>query len=74
MSENLCVTSGTAYTDIDVLACATAFAELNDCIMVLPGTFNATISKSIRKWNLNFQFGCLKRMILIDFSPIFGII
>ena len=54
MNEKLCVTSGTAYTDIDVLACAIAFAELNNCDVVLPGIFNATISESMRNWNLNW--------------------
>ena len=70
MHKKLCVTSGTAYTDIDVLACAIAFAELNDCDVVLQGAFNATISKSIRKWNLNFrtQFDTYDQFVIVDMS------
>ncbi|MBR1734555.1 MAG: hypothetical protein IJ730_03785 [Alphaproteobacteria bacterium] len=60
VNENLCVTSGTAYTDIDILACAIAFAELNNCIAVLPGIFNATISKSMRKSNCTMRILCCK--------------
>lgn len=70
MHKKLCVTSGTAYTDIDVLACAIAFAELNDCDVVLPGAFNATLSKSIRKWNLNFRtkFEAYDQFVIVDMS------
>ena len=71
MNQNLCVTSGTAYTDIDVLACAIAFAELNDCVAVLPGIFNATISESMRNWNLNFKTEFKKsydQVVIVDMS------
>jgi len=54
MNNKLCVTSGWQYTDIDVLACALAFAELNDCIAFLPGVFNASIPNSVRQWNLSY--------------------
>ena len=51
----LCVTSGSAYTDIDALACAVALAELHNCSAVLPGTFNSTIPHSVRKWDFKFS-------------------
>lgn len=51
----LCVTSGTAYTDIDALACAVAFAELYHCSAVLPGEFNSTVTESVRQWDFTFS-------------------
>lgn len=44
-----CVTSGSAYTDIDTLACAIAYGELKKCDVVLPGKLNGTVPESIRK-------------------------
>lgn len=41
--NNICVTGGASYTDIDVLACAIAYGELMACDVVLPGRFNKTI-------------------------------
>ena len=54
MNDKLCVTSGSKYTDIDVLACAIAFAELKDCIAFLPGVLNATIPNRVRQWNFSY--------------------
>ena len=55
MSKNTVITSGSRYTDIDVLACAIAYAELKNATPVLPGAFNATIPESIRKWPLKYE-------------------
>ncbi len=70
MNKNLCVTSGIAYTDIDVLACAIAFAELYNCDAVLPGAFNSTIPEIVRKWDLNFrtEFDTYDEIVIVDIS------
>ena len=71
MTNKLCVTGGAAYTDIDVLACAIAFAELKNCVAILPGAFNATIPESIRKWDLNFSTKFSKsyeQVVVVDVS------
>lgn len=49
-----CVTSGSAYTDIDAFACAIGYAELCGCDAVLPGKFNSTIPKCVR--DLGFKY------------------
>lgn len=54
------VTSGQKFTDIDALACAVAYAELlnrlgKESEVVLPGTFNASITQTIRDWDLNYR-------------------
>lgn len=51
----LCVSSGWQYTDIDALACAVAFTELNECATFLPGALNASVTDSIRKWKLQYS-------------------
>ena len=71
MNKKLCVTSGYLYTDIDVLACVLAYAELKNCIAWLPGEFNTTVPKSIRNWNLNFTKEFPKQaeeFVIADFS------
>ena len=52
MNNKLCVTSGYKFTDIDVLACAIAYTELNNCIAYISGIFNSTIPETVRKWDL----------------------
>ena len=49
-----CVTSGSAYTDIDALACAVGYAELFGCDAVLPGKFNSTIPQCVRDLKFNY--------------------
>lgn len=53
--KKILVTSGQAYTDIDALACAVAYAELlnlegKEAEAVLPGDLNHSVSKTIRTW------------------------
>lgn len=58
--KNIVVTSGEAYTDIDALACAVAYAELlrlegKSAEAVLPGALNHSVTSQIRSWNLNIR-------------------
>ena len=71
MNPKLCVCGGGPYTDIDCLACAVAFAELNDCAAFLPGKFNSSIPESVRKWDFKFSAELPKgaeEFVLVDFS------
>lgn len=50
------VTSGQAFTDIDALACAVAYAELltlegKKAEVVLPGPLNHSVTDTIKKWD-----------------------
>ncbi|OGM13179.1 hypothetical protein A3D84_05400 [Candidatus Woesebacteria bacterium RIFCSPHIGHO2_02_FULL_42_20] len=54
------VTSGTKYTDVDVLACATAYSDLLNLLnkpatAVLYGPLNASITKTVKSWKLNYK-------------------
>lgn len=71
MNNKLCVTSGYKFTDIDVLACTIAFAELNNCVAYIPGVFNSTIPETIRKWNLSYTTEFpqeAEQFVLVDVS------
>lgn len=68
------VTAGQAFVDIDALACGIAYAELlgSDAKLILPGSLNATVSKTIRSFDLNFastyQDSDKDEFILVDVS------
>lgn len=68
------ITSGQAWIDIDALACGTAYTELlgSNAKLILPGFLNATVSKTIRSFDLNFastyQGGDKDKFILVDVS------
>lgn len=54
------VTSGQKFTDIDALACAVAYAEFlnrqgKESEVVLPGIFNASITQTVRDWDLSYR-------------------
>lgn len=58
MKTNI-VTSGQKFTDIDALACAVAYSELlilggQESHVVLPGTFNTSITQTIRNWGIRY--------------------
>ena len=74
--RKIVVTSGQPFTDIDALACATAYMELlkkegKEAETVLPGSLNKSITKKIKKWKLNFsknpKFNHAK-YVLVDIS------
>lgn len=71
----IAVTPGSAYTDIDGLACAVAYAELlrkegKAAQGALPGGFNNTISASIRGWKPDFitRLPPDSQIVLVDVS------
>lgn len=54
--SKIVVTSGQKYTDIDGLACAIAYKEIEpEALIVLPGSLNQSVTPAIRSWPLNFQ-------------------
>jgi len=54
--NNLIVTSGQKYTDIDVLASALAYREIEEeAIVILPGPLNLSVTPTIRNWPLKFE-------------------
>lgn len=71
------VTSGSAYTDIDALACSVAYAELlrligKEAVAVLTAPLNSTVTDSIRSWSIPFEAKYKSRssdqFILVDIS------
>lgn len=57
--ENIVVTAGERFTDIDALACAVAYAELlklegKNVEAVLPGPLNYSVTPTVRSWGLDF--------------------
>ena len=57
--DQIIITSGEKFTDIDTLASSLAYSELltklgKDNTVVLPGPLNESITKSIKEWNLNY--------------------
>ncbi len=71
MNRDKVITGGSAYTDIDVLACAIAYKKLlKNAMAVLRAPFNETIPDSIKNWDLQidleFPEGC--QYILVDVS------
>ncbi|MCL2673615.1 MAG: hypothetical protein FWF01_04460 [Alphaproteobacteria bacterium] len=69
-NKNTIVTAG-INTDIDVLACVIAYAELLEATAVIPGEFNATIPPSVRKWGFDYEKTCpeyAEKFILVDVS------
>ena len=66
-----CVTSGSAYTDIDALACAIGYAELCGCDAVLPGKFNSTIPQCVQDFGFKYLTGFRKdydSFVIVDMS------
>jgi len=54
------ITAGSAYVDIDVLACAVAYKNLlklcqKSAVIVTTGPFNETIPKSVRSWQYTLE-------------------
>lgn len=54
------VTAGEAYTEIDSLASAAAYSELlklegKDALVVLLGSWNQSITKEMRSWDLSYE-------------------
>ena len=74
--ENLIVTAGEKFTDIDALACAIAYAELlrlegRNVEVVLPGPLNCSVTPTIKSWGLEFYFKPLfseYSSVLVDIS------
>jgi inorganic pyrophosphatase/manganese-dependent inorganic pyrophosphatase len=59
-NKKLIITSGSAYVDIDVLACAAAYQELLEylgieSVAVLTAPWNQTIPKNIHSWPLKIE-------------------
>src|SRR3989344_8563469 len=78
--RKIVVTSGQPFTDIDALACATAYMELlkkegKEAETVLPGSLNKSITKKIKKWKLNFsknpKFNHAKYVLVYISEPIY---
>ena len=80
MKNKFVITAGYAYVDIDVLACAVAYAELLNlenlnAEVYLTGVWNATISNSILNWGISIKheepslFDELKFVILDTSNP-----
>lgn len=76
-SPRIIITAGSAYTDIDALACSVAYAEFlrlmgRDAVSVLEAPLNSTISNIIRSWALNFETeyiaNPLDQFVLVDIS------
>jgi len=54
--EKIVVTSSQRYTDIDGLACALAYREIESNVrVVLPGPLNQSVTPTIKSWPLNFM-------------------
>ena len=74
--ENLIVTAGEKFTDIDALACAIAYAELlrlegRNVEVVLPGPLNCSVTPTIKSWGLEFYFKpsfSVYSSVLVDIS------
>jgi len=68
------ITSGQSWIDIDALACGVAYAELigAESKLILKGSLNATISKTIKSFAPNFasiyQANDIDQFILVDIS------
>lgn len=68
------ITAGQSFIDIDALACGVAYTELlgSAAKLILPGALNATVSKTIRSFDLNFAstYQCSDKdeFILVDVS------
>tara|TARA_R110001583_G_scaffold173897_2_gene328011 strand:- start:6944 stop:7903 length:960 start_codon:yes stop_codon:yes gene_type:complete len=77
-NEKIVVTSGSAYVDIDVLACSISYVSLlqllgKDAIAVHSGPFNETIPNYIRGWDFTFQKKIptnskINKFVLVDVS------
>jgi inorganic pyrophosphatase/exopolyphosphatase len=74
--EKIIVTTGEPFTDIDSLACAIAYGELlnkeNKSVeVILPGPLNASVTKTVYSWNLDYKTDFNKdtsQFVLVDFS------
>ena len=57
--EKIVIASGWKYTDIDILACVTAYKELlvkegKEVVVLLPGILNKSITDEIKKWDVEY--------------------
>ncbi|MDQ3098214.1 MAG: hypothetical protein M3Q44_00505 [bacterium] len=77
MNKKLIITAGSAYTDIDVFACALAYSELqktlgNESSVVLPGPLNETISQTLKNFKVEYKTTLENRdeceFVLVDIS------
>jgi inorganic pyrophosphatase/exopolyphosphatase len=71
----IAVTPGAAYSDIDGMGCAVAYAELlraegKDAHAVLPGRLNDTITTTVRSWKPEFatEAPADAKLVLVDVS------
>lgn len=60
MNQRFVVTAGAKGADIDVLACAVAYAELlrlegHDALAVVPGEFTSSVTPSILAWDCAYE-------------------
>ncbi len=58
--DDIVITAGDLYTEIDILACALSYKELLSLQgvssrVVLPGPFNKSITSEIRRWPLDYE-------------------
>ena len=59
MKKPIVVTTGQAFSDIDAVGCAIAYAELlclegKSAEVVLPGVFNNSVTDSVKSWGLDY--------------------
>lgn len=76
--RKLIIVGGSAYADIDVLACVAAYKQLQNIIgkkalAVITGAWNQTIPSSIRTWDIEIEPEFNERsetcqFVLVDFS------
>lgn len=75
---SIVVMGGSAYTDIDVLACAAAYKQLLQlqgwqAFAFVQGPWNQTIPVAIKQWQIDvedrsFRVGADSQFVLVDFS------
>ncbi len=58
--EKTVITAGNTYIDLDALASAIAYQELltnkgQKAVAVLPQTFNKSITKTVKNWDINYK-------------------
>lgn len=74
--NNIIVTSGYQFTDIDAFACAVSYTELlrlegKNAETVLPGPLNNSVTSEIRKWNSSFKktpTSKTSKFVIVDLS------
>lgn len=78
VTENIVITAGEKYTDIDAYACAVAYKNLMNAQgvaaeIILPGTLNESISTSVRQFPVVYQTALTNnpndyKYVLVDVS------